>query len=101
MIFFTVSFSRFTPSRLREGAQGSGPQACALFRVVGCSRFRQIQDKRRSPLNSRCASGRSLHAGASFKVDTPHSAAWNKGPENRKNELKLFTLCAAQEGFSQ
>ena len=34
------------------------------------------------------ASGVSLHGGASFKVAKAHSAAWKKGPENRKNEVK-------------
>ena len=41
------------------------------------------------PPNSRGASGGSLRGGASFKVEKAHFAAWKKGPENRKNEVKL------------
>ena len=35
------------------------------------------------------ASGGSLHGGAIFKVEKTHFSAWKRGPENRKNEVKL------------
>ena len=39
--------------------------------------------------------GGSLHGGASFKVEKAHFAAWERAPENGKNEVKLCTpLCA-------
>ena len=43
-----------------------------------------------------CASGFSLHRGASFKLEKAHFAARKKGPENRKNKVKLRPpLCVA------
>ena len=35
------------------------------------------------------ASGGSFQGGASLKVEKAHFAAWKKGPENRKHEVKL------------
>ena len=49
------------------------------------------------------ASGDSLHGGASLQVDpkNAHFAAWKKGPENRKHEVKLRPpLCSPLSGWS-
>ena len=48
-------------------------------------RFRRYPDI----LYSRGASGGCLHGGASLKGEKAHFAAWKKGPENRKNDVKL------------
>ena len=40
-------------------------------------------------ISLRGASGGCLHGGASLKGDKAHFDTWKKGPENRKNEVKL------------
>ena len=65
---------------------------CRNLSKVVLKLFDDFQSFRRGPCTgiiSSGASGDSLHGGASFRVEKAHFAAWKKGPENSKNEVKL------------
>ena len=87
-------------------SQSTTPFACTLWREITKSHpdswvlsycdFSDFQDLVRVPHKSSSASGSSLHGGASFKVEKANFAAWKKGPESCKNEVRLPPpLCAA------
>ena len=68
--------------RVRNVRGKSGPKSLCL-----CCFF--FPDFSQIFQESSGASGGCLHGGASFKVEEAHFTAGKKGPENRRNEVKL------------